>query len=198
MPRTLTQNKEIKDKRKELIIETSAALFCLYGYDNIVIDDIASKLKCSHGLIYHYFKNKDAILVDICKKALNIFVNKLDLSNFKDLKGIEKFIKVHEVLCSSIKESSTSRYYLYMFLTIPTNKKISADIKKNFEYFYKSFEIVINEAKKDGYFKSLDTKQTVFAYLNYIIGTLYSCIKNKNAVKVFDENYILDLLGGRL
>ena len=34
---------------------------CEKGYDNATVDDIVKKAKCSHGLFYHYFKNKKEI-----------------------------------------------------------------------------------------------------------------------------------------
>ncbi|MDY6429956.1 MAG: TetR/AcrR family transcriptional regulator [Bacilli bacterium] len=61
MPRTAAQNKEIKDKRRNEILESALKCFALIGYKNLRIDSIAKDANCSHGLFYHYFADKQAI-----------------------------------------------------------------------------------------------------------------------------------------
>ncbi|MBO8427866.1 MAG: helix-turn-helix transcriptional regulator, partial [Firmicutes bacterium] len=59
MPKTNLQTSILKEKRRVLIMEKALKLFATYGVDNITIDDIADSLKISHGLFYHYFKDKN-------------------------------------------------------------------------------------------------------------------------------------------
>ena len=61
MPRTKEQFQKMRDARKERILLESAKAFAIEGYDSVTVDKIVEKAKCSHGLFYHYFKNKEDI-----------------------------------------------------------------------------------------------------------------------------------------
>lgn len=80
MPRTREQFSEMKDERLTSILEAALPLFSLNG-KKVSIDAISSKAKCSHGIIYHYFKNSDEIYqklltsstyVELCNRLFTI------------------------------------------------------------------------------------------------------------------------------
>lgn len=86
MPRTPLQFQQIKDERKLSILENSLVLFAIHGQKEISVDLISSKAKCSHGLVYHYFKNTDEIFfeivnspyyLDLSKKLIHFELNDL-------------------------------------------------------------------------------------------------------------------------
>lgn len=61
MPRTSEQFEQIKEDRKAKILNAATELFALANSSKISIDQISEKSQCSHGLIYHYFKNVDDV-----------------------------------------------------------------------------------------------------------------------------------------
>ena len=67
MPRTSEQFKQIKDERKSSILQNSLFLFAIANGAKVSIDQICEKAKCSHGLIYHYFRNSDEIYNTLLK-----------------------------------------------------------------------------------------------------------------------------------
>lgn len=58
MPRTAEQNEIIRNERMNNILISSLYLFASKGYDATTLDEIAKDTGCSHGLLYHYFKDK--------------------------------------------------------------------------------------------------------------------------------------------
>lgn len=58
MPRTEEQNELIRNERISNILISSLYLFANKGYDATTLDEIAKDAGCSHGLLYHYFKDK--------------------------------------------------------------------------------------------------------------------------------------------
>ena len=58
MPRTEKQNEIIRNERINNILISSLYLFANKGYDATTLDEIAKDAGCSHGLLYHYFKDK--------------------------------------------------------------------------------------------------------------------------------------------
>lgn len=66
MPRTVAANKIIKDERKQSLLYAALPLFALYG-EKVSVDMICEKAKCSHGLLYHYFRDANNVLFNIKK-----------------------------------------------------------------------------------------------------------------------------------
>ena len=64
MPRTPLQFQQMKDERKLSILEAALPLFSIHG-EKVTIDMVSTAAKCSHGLVYHYFKNVDEIFEEL-------------------------------------------------------------------------------------------------------------------------------------
>ena len=58
MPRTQEQFELIRSERMDAILTSALFLFATKGYDSTTLDEIAKDAGCSHGLLYHYFKDK--------------------------------------------------------------------------------------------------------------------------------------------
>lgn len=80
MPRTREQFKQMQDDRVNSILLAALPLFSLNDR-KVSINEICDKAKCSHGIIYHYYKNTDEIYdkllttstyVELKEKILNI------------------------------------------------------------------------------------------------------------------------------
>lgn len=69
MPKTREQLEQIKSRRRDLILNAAAEVFCLCGYEFATIDRVAESAECSHGLLYHYFKTKDEIFYALIEYA---------------------------------------------------------------------------------------------------------------------------------
>ncbi len=65
MPRTEKQFQDIREEKKELIMQVALTLFAKQGYANSSIAQIAKEAKISKGLIYNYFESKDALIKEI-------------------------------------------------------------------------------------------------------------------------------------
>lgn len=76
MPRTEEQYKEIREKSRNLIIQTALKLFAQKGYHGTSIADIAKEAGISKGLAYNYFKSKSD-LIEVVLEQLGVEVNKM-------------------------------------------------------------------------------------------------------------------------
>lgn len=70
-PRNIEQNQQIRDERREQILNAALKIFARKGLAAAKISDIASLAGLSHGLVYHYFKSKDEIFTELIKTALS-------------------------------------------------------------------------------------------------------------------------------
>jgi AcrR family transcriptional regulator len=71
-PRTATANQQIKDARRDAILEAARRVFARNGLAGTRIGDIAALAGISQGLIYHYFPNKEALFTAIVEMALRV------------------------------------------------------------------------------------------------------------------------------
>ena len=58
------------DEKRQLLLHACADLFARQGYDRTSINDIAAACGVSKALIYHYYPNKEQLLVDIIRRHL--------------------------------------------------------------------------------------------------------------------------------
>lgn len=70
MPRGAPANREIRDTRRREILRAAARVFAERGIREAKVGDIARAAGLSHGLIYHYFESKDALLEAIIEDKL--------------------------------------------------------------------------------------------------------------------------------
>ncbi len=84
MPKTREQNLQIKEERRNSILVSSLYLFAFNGYGAVNIDDVTKAAKCSHGLFYHYFNNKEelfhAVMHELVEEKAKKLQEGLDLN----------------------------------------------------------------------------------------------------------------------
>ena len=71
MPRSPRQNQDIRDARRCTLLAAAARVFAKKGFDAAKIADIAKEAGLSHGLVYHYFADKDAVFAAILEQKLD-------------------------------------------------------------------------------------------------------------------------------
>ena len=71
MPRHPAANLEIRDARREEIIRAAARVFATRGVHVAKISEIAQAAGLSHGLIYHYFESKEALVEAIFERKID-------------------------------------------------------------------------------------------------------------------------------
>lgn len=62
-----TMREKQSAQKRTMIYEKAKALFMLYGYTNTTIADISKATNMSIGSLYHFYKSKEAILLEICE-----------------------------------------------------------------------------------------------------------------------------------
>lgn len=137
MPRRPLQYKQIKDERKFSILESALPLFAIYNKD-VSIDMICQKAKCSHGLVYHYFKNADQIYNELLKSdTYNDLLNSLLIN--PDEEAYPQITNLVRQLLDIINDSKVT---ISFALIIIANKD-----KKS---FYDNFCKLVQKGQKEG------------------------------------------------
>ena len=114
MPRTREQFSEMKDERLNSILGAALPLFSLYG-KKVSIDAISSKAKCSHGIVYHYFKNSDEIYEKLLKSSTYVELNNR-LMNVNEGSSYEKIEEIISILIDVSEKEIEKVCYLNIII----------------------------------------------------------------------------------
>lgn len=78
------------DGKREAILRTAVQLFLENGYARSTLNDIAERLKITKPALYHYFRNKEEILLECYRWGCLLIRESLDEIAVKGGTGIEK------------------------------------------------------------------------------------------------------------
>ncbi|MDD7910748.1 TetR/AcrR family transcriptional regulator [Pseudovibrio exalbescens] len=69
------------DQKRELILTTAASMFAAEGYDRSSMSSLAAACGMSKALLYHYYKNKDALLYDVIRGHLEDLCERVEAAD---------------------------------------------------------------------------------------------------------------------
>ena len=120
-PRTPEQFEEIRESRKQQIMDTALELFAKQGYANCSIAQLAKHSGISKGLMYNYFESKEALLETIIEEGMSEILAYVD----PDHDGIlttEELTGLIRKVFSSIRENQQF-WILYMSIVLQPRVK---------------------------------------------------------------------------
>jgi len=63
----------MKERKKEKIVEIATKIFSRFGMKKSTMDEIAQKIRIGKSTLYHYFKSKEDIFLEVVKKEAETF-----------------------------------------------------------------------------------------------------------------------------
>ena len=122
-PRTPEQNKDVREQKKALIMETAMELFAKEGYYTTSINKIAKKAGIAKGLLYNYYKSKEDLLSSIIENGLHELANAFD-KNHDGVLTDEEFIFFLEANFQALQENRTYWMLLFSLMLQPQVQQI--------------------------------------------------------------------------
>jgi len=115
-PRTKEQNEEIREERRQVILNAALELFAENGYHSTPISAIAKKAGVSKGLIYNYFKSKEEILLVLYEQYIDLISNLMDQNKDNEITNeeMERFFR----LLTESMEKDNHYWKLYFHLSM--------------------------------------------------------------------------------
>lgn len=147
----MSRNKYPEETRK-LILEKSTQLFLENGYENTTIQDIIDRLGgLSKGAVYHHFKSKNEILLEVMDNmyANNHLLDDWDLI-LKDKSKSGKD-KIKAMIIRSLSDPDEQRF-ISMRIDYKKSPELLSDyLKRTVEYLAPQyFEVAIRQGIEDG------------------------------------------------
>lgn len=177
MPKSKEQFEQIRNERIKIILNSAATLFALKGYEGVSLDEVTKEAKCSHGLLYHYFSNKEELYKAVLEQVVYPDVQMLisDINWDQKAKDVMSSLldKVLEVISSPSDEKVRN---LYLLMNIHLQKSLTV-VKKNEKGHTPIFaymEELIDRGKKENDFKDYDTIELTISILSLIKGIAFN------------------------
>jgi AcrR family transcriptional regulator len=148
-PRTEKQFEEIREERRQQIMNVALELFANNGFDTTSISQIARKAKISKGLLYNYFSSKEDLVRAILDKGIDDLIAVFDPNKdgVLDIPEMEFFIN------ESFNMLSGHRIFWKLYFAITFQPSVFKLIQKRIDELYKPMTRMMME-----YFSGLDYK----------------------------------------
>jgi len=148
-----------KRKGRRRVIAASKRLFREKGYEDTVIEDVASEANVSKATVYNYFINKEGLLMGVMEEEIsdiNVFIASID----PKINGYEKICKL---LTYQIMETRNFRDVERQMILIK-----SGNVRDNGSdaEIYDTMVSYIEEAKSQGVFKSDISTEIILSLIN--------------------------------
>jgi len=168
MARSETQNQRMRDESREQILSSALKVFAEKGLAATRISDIAAQAEISQGLLYHYFRTKEEIYVELVRGAFGGMNEAALALEQLPLSPREKIVRAITELMQLIesREDFADRFMLTaqasMSTAIPEEAK--AIIRRQRGKPYEVLARILREGQRDGSIRDHDADElaTVF------------------------------------
>ncbi len=175
-PRSIEQNKLIRDERRDQILEHAMRLFAKKGYASTKISDVAQSTSLSQGLVYHYFASKEELYIAVAEQTIELSNNAMKMFSSLQMEPCEIMrIMTERNLGYEDPDGYALRWFLMFQIGISGSVPAEAKniLKKKFaavEYVKK----VIEEGQKKGQFSTeKDAESLSTAYWSLMEGIVF-------------------------
>ena len=182
--------KVVKGYRKQAmdaIMESASRLFFELGYQECSMDDIAREIGVTKGTLYLYFKNKEELLFEVCKKNMKLLEDSLDqMVSENILESAKSFFKAELELPEHLRY-----HWIFALGEINKNPRVRKILMDSYENYEKIISSRINGLKLKGLISNnADTRRlslTMIALHNGIMMSMMQGLSETEASAIFEE-----------
>lgn len=179
VPSLLVDRPGASDEARADILKAAATAFNERGYDATSIDDVADQLGASKGRIYHYYRSKADIFLDLHLESLRILIERVgsiaERSELRPTARIREMCKAHAVVVMTrISYQKATMLGLNRFLlSVSAPYQAAArqrvnDLRDEYENLFVS---AIAEGVESGEFRAVEPRfatKPLLGALNYV------------------------------
>lgn len=174
MPRLPEQNRAIKDRRRQKLMDAAIKVFVSRGYDDTTVDNITKAAKCSHGLFYHYFQKMEDIFRAIYYEVILPSPIAELTTVYDDLHGAEGL----RLLTGNVEKAQalsgkdlTILLAIMVFLDSKTVDRAETDVKERFD-IHPVISRLLAEGQQEGTVIEGDLNEIEDAFYTLVKGCL--------------------------
>jgi len=181
------------DDKREKIIEIATKIFSRFGVKKSTMDDIASRIRIGKSTLYHYFKSKEEIFLEVVKKEAKILKSRIN-QVLKDAKTPqEKFRAYSKARIQYLRE--LRNYYATLTDDYMDIYAFSKEIREDFTNFeVNTITGIFQEGIQKGIFDIKDPRITAKMVIIAFKGFEYLLVTQEEASDVENElDHMIDI-----
>jgi AcrR family transcriptional regulator len=194
------RGKQIANYRKRQITRAAYEIIAEKGYNNFTMMDIAKRAGVSSGLIHHYFKDKENMLVTLLREMQQNIRQSLEhtLESISDPK--EKLDIFMDQAFGLVENEKEYIYVTFDFLTqIKFNERMQRILSKLYRGYRETLGIILREGQDKGIFKQVDEHYVATIFVSTLLGLEQQYIIDSTAFFYREytariKHYIFDLV----
>lgn len=172
-PRSVENNEQLKDERKNQIILSALKVFTKKGFAASKISDIANDAEVSYGLVYHYFKSKDDIYTELIEHAISSLGKVIEETKMNTEEPIEQIRQITSRVLDSVEHKKTSCYYYVLVMNALTCEAMpvsTAKIIKESLSRLNMFSAIISAGQKQGQIREGEPMELAITCFSTVLG----------------------------
>jgi len=181
--------KVVKGYRKQAmdtIMESASRLFFESGYQEASMDEIAREIGVTKGTLYLYFKNKEELLYEVCRRNANLLEDNLDKMVTEDiLESAKSFFKAELELPEHLRF-----HWIFALGEINKNQRVRKILLESYENYVKIISSRLEVLKERGLISGdADTRKlslTMIALHNGIMMSMMQGLNEADASEIFE------------
>ena len=167
MPRSEEAYKQIRDERREQILDTAAVVFARKGLAGTKISDIAKEAEISQGLLYRYFTSKEELFAAVIERATLGTIRVAQEALTHSGTAWEKLQWLTEQLLQSMSQHVMYYQLFSQAFAIPGRMQ---EISEDMEPLLQAIRQLIAQGQVAGQIVERDPDQLALLYLCYLEG----------------------------
>lgn len=188
------KRQEQKEMRREQILDVGLDLFVRNGYYGTTTKEIAEALGISPGLMFHYFKSKDELYIELLSQLSQGMGKVTGSPEFGQLNPLEIFQMMIEVIVQSFEDNPRSAKYFLLVAQAKMCTRLTGEIRNAVKAVdVNTFEKLVIAGQEAGVIRQGDAKALaglVYSTIQGIAHT-YVCFPD---IPLPDCRWIMDML----
>jgi TetR/AcrR family transcriptional regulator len=160
---TVPGKDELYEAKREALLREAASAFNRQGFHATSLEDIAQRLGVTKAALYHYFPNKQTLLMACFRKAMDVAFSSLERARREGANGREKVhLTLRFYLKQMIDELSCCVVLMEENALTPADR---AELVIQRDRFEQALRRLLREGIADGSVVRCDPKLVVFAMM---------------------------------
>ena len=165
------RGKQIASFRKRQITRAAYEIIAEKGYYNFTMMDIAKRAGVSSGLIHHYFKDKENMLVTLLREMQQNVRLSLERAIEPVADPMEKLGIFIDQAFGLVENEKEYIYVTFDFLTqIKFNERMQRILSKLYRGYRETLTQILREGKEKGIFKDVDEQYISTIFSSILLG----------------------------
>lgn len=158
---------ELKERRREEILNAAFKIFSAKGYYNTNVADIAAEIGIGHGTFYRYFESKYDVFSTVVDEIIGTISMVVVRENPSEAESVEEYraqlVKIGDGLFEALTENPYTAKILF-FDALGVDEHINRKIQNAFDMFGIYTELYLKNGIDKGFVREgLNTRETALA-----------------------------------